>query len=83
MPQIMEEIVGELIVDFSATDHGGSRESFQRVRGAAVYGGVFGESAVGWGSGHFSRSSGCPGVERQFFEPSSIHTCECSRAPAK
>ena len=32
--------------------------------------------------GHFSRSSGCPGVERQFFEPSSTHTCECSRAPA-
>ena len=28
---------------------------------------------------HFSRSSGCPGVERQFFELSSAHTCECSR----
>ena len=38
--------------------------------------------AVGWGFGHFLRSSGCPGVERQFFEPSSTHTCECSRAPA-
>ena len=31
----------------------------------------------------FSRSSGCPGVERQFSEPSSTHTCECSRAPAQ
>ena len=31
---------------------------------------------------HFSRSSGCPGVERQFFELSSAHNCECSRAPA-
>ena len=30
---------------------------------------------------HFSRSSGYPGVERQFFELSSAHTCECSRAP--
>ena len=30
---------------------------------------------------HFSRSSGCPGVERQFFELSSAHNCECSRAP--
>ena len=30
---------------------------------------------------HFSRSSGCPGVERQFFELSSAHTCKCSRAP--
>ena len=30
---------------------------------------------------HFSRSSGCPGVERQFFELSSTHNCECSRAP--
>ena len=30
---------------------------------------------------HFSCSSGCPGVERQFFEPSSAHTCESSRAP--
>ena len=30
---------------------------------------------------HFSRSSGCPGVERQFFELSSAHTCECSRTP--
>ena len=30
----------------------------------------------------FSRSSGCPGVERQFFELSSAHICECSRAPA-
>ena len=38
--------------------------------------------AVGWGFGHFLRSSGCPGVERQIFEPSSTHTCECSRAPA-
>ena len=48
MQQIMEEIVGELIVECSATDHGGNRGSFQQVRGAAVYGGVFGESAVGW-----------------------------------
>ena len=31
---------------------------------------------------HFSRSSSCPGVERQFFELSSAHSCECSRAPA-
>ena len=54
MPQIVEEIVGELIVDFSATDHGRNRGSFQRVRGAAAYGGVFGESAVGW---FFSRIS--------------------------
>ena len=53
MPQIMKEIVGELIVDFSATDHGGNRGSFQRVRGAAVYGGVSGESAVGWGFASF------------------------------
>ena len=30
---------------------------------------------------HFSRSSGCPGVERQFLELSSAHNCECSRAP--
>ena len=30
---------------------------------------------------HFSRSSGYPGVERQFFEVSSAHNCECSRAP--
>ena len=30
---------------------------------------------------HFSRSSGCPRVERQFFELSSAHHCECSRAP--
>ena len=30
---------------------------------------------------HFSRSSGCPGVERQLYELSSAHTCECSRAP--
>ena len=30
---------------------------------------------------HFSRSSGYLGVERQFFEYSSAHTCECSRAP--
>ena len=29
---------------------------------------------------HFSRSSGCPGVERQFFELSRAHNCECSRA---
>ena len=29
----------------------------------------------------FSRSSGCPGVECQFFELSSAHNCECSRAP--
>ena len=32
---------------------------------------------------HFSRSSDCPGVERQFSEPSSTHTCECSRGPAQ
>ena len=49
MPQIMEEIVEELIVDPSATDHGGTRGSLQRVQGAAVYGGIFGELAVGWG----------------------------------
>ena len=30
---------------------------------------------------HFSRFSGCPRVERQFFELSSAHSCECSRAP--
>ena len=30
---------------------------------------------------HFSSSSGCPGVERQFFELSSAHNCECSKAP--
>ena len=30
---------------------------------------------------HFSRSSGCPGVERQFFEFSSAHNCECSMDP--
>ena len=29
----------------------------------------------------FLRSSGCPGVERQLYELSSAHTCECSRAP--
>ena len=44
----MKEIVEELIVDLSATDHGGNRGSFQRVQGAAVYGGLFGVSAVGW-----------------------------------
>ena len=49
MPQIMEEIVEELIVDLSATDHGGNRGSFQRVQGAAVYGGLYGVSAVGCG----------------------------------
>ena len=32
---------------------------------------------------HFSRSSSCLGVERQFSEPSRTHTCECSRAPAQ
>ena len=44
-------------------------------------------SAVGWDDGyfrrilrHFSRSSGYPGVERQFFELSSAHNCECLRA---
>ena len=36
-------------MDFNATDHERNRGSFQRVRGAAVYGGVLGESAVGWG----------------------------------
>ena len=30
---------------------------------------------------HFSCSSGCPGVERQFVELSSAHNCECSRPP--
>ena len=35
-------------MDFSATDHGGNRGSLQRVRGAAVYGGIFGVSAVGF-----------------------------------
>ena len=49
-------------------------------------------SSVGYGGGedsfrrilgHFSRSSGCPGVERQFSEPSSTHICECSRALAQ
>ena len=69
MPQIMEEI-GELIVECSATDHGGTRGSFQRVQGAAVYGGLFGELSVGWGFVHFSRSSRSSGVERQFSEPS-------------
>ena len=51
-------------MEFSATDHGGKRGSFQRVRGAAVYGGIFGDSAVGWGFVHFSRSSRSSGVER-------------------
>ena len=46
MPQIMKEIVEELIVDPSATDHGGNCGGVQRVRGAAVYGGFFGVSAV-------------------------------------
>ena len=67
----MEEIVEELIVDPSATDYGGTRGSLQRVQGAAVYGGIFGELAVGWGFVHFLRSSRSSGVERQFFEPSS------------
>ena len=30
----------------------------------------------------FRAPPGYPGVERQFFELSSAHTCECSRAPA-
>ena len=30
----------------------------------------------------FRAPPGCPGVERQFFELSSAHNCECSRAPA-
>ena len=33
-------------MDFSATDHGGNCGGVQRVRGAAVYGGIFGVSAV-------------------------------------
>ena len=45
-----------------------------------AYGGVYGDGAVD-GVVHFSRSSRSSGVERQFFEPSSTHTCECSRAP--
>ena len=31
----------------------------------------------------FRAPPGRPGVERQFSEPSSTHTCECSRAPAQ
>ena len=43
----MMEIIGELIVDFSATDHEGNRErDLAGFRDAAVYGGVYGESAV-------------------------------------
>ena len=45
----------------------------------AVYGG--GEGLFRRILRHFSRSSGYPGVERQFFELSSAHSCECSRAP--
>ena len=30
---------------------------------------------------HFSRSSGYPGVERQFFEPSTMKSSSSSRAP--
>ena len=83
MPVVVNDRCSELIVDSSATDHGGNRGSFQRVQGAAVYGGLFGVSAVGWGFwAFFSRSSGRPGVSASFFEPSSTHTCECSRAPA-
>ena len=33
-------------MEFSATYHGGNHEGFQRVRGAAVFGGVYVESAV-------------------------------------
>ena len=72
----MKEIVEELIVDLSATGHGGNRGSFQRVQGAAVYGyliGVFG----GWMGvfGLFSRSSGRPGrpgVSASFSSPRAL-----------
>ena len=61
-------LVWEQIVDFSATDHGG----VQRVRGAAVYGGIFGVSAVEGVFGPFSRSSGRPGVSASFSSPRAL-----------
>ena len=86
-------------MDSSATDHernrGGADCGFQCHRswrkswkfsagsGSRSLWRYFGELAVGWGFVHFSRSSRSSGVERQFFEPSSTHTCECSRAPGK
>ena len=43
-----------------------------RVQGAAVYGGVYGDSAVDGVFGPFSRSSGRPGVSASFSSPRAL-----------